>query len=202
MTDRIAILGWGSLLWDLDNLQPHVNGDWARAAGPRLPLEFCRISPKRKMGLTVVIDADHGADCPVSLIVSNRADIEAAAQDLAARERAALSRIGFVERDAGRGRAADQTVIDRVGRWCAEAGWAGAVWTDLPGNFVEHTGQSFALKTAVSYLQTLQGESLEEAHRYIESAPPETDTPLRRRLASDAWWIGLRTAPGAVSHPG
>ncbi|SVC10487.1 uncharacterized protein METZ01_LOCUS263341, partial [marine metagenome] len=36
----IAIIGWGSLLWDLDNLTPFVQGDWAINAGPRLPLEF------------------------------------------------------------------------------------------------------------------------------------------------------------------
>lgn len=28
MTERIAIIGWGSLLWDLDNLAPHVSGEW------------------------------------------------------------------------------------------------------------------------------------------------------------------------------
>ena len=43
----IAIIGWGSLLWDLDNLTPFVQGDWAINAGPRLPLEFSLVSRKR-----------------------------------------------------------------------------------------------------------------------------------------------------------
>ena len=40
MTDRYAVLGWGSLLWDLDDLAPKVTGDWHMLAGPALPMEF------------------------------------------------------------------------------------------------------------------------------------------------------------------
>lgn len=192
-TARIAILGWGSLLWDLDNLTPHVRGGWARAAGPRLPLEFSRVSPKRKMGLAVIVDIEHGADCPVSLIESAKREVEGAVADLAARERAPLDRIGFVDRASGRS-AAHAAVADRVGAWCQSEGWDGAVWTDLPANFHDHTGEAFSLDRAAAYLRGLAGDSLAEAHRYIENAPAETDTPLRRRLRDDPWWAGLRAA--------
>lgn len=42
----IALLGWGSLIWDHDPLFDAQHGDW-QAGGPPLPLEFSRISAKR-----------------------------------------------------------------------------------------------------------------------------------------------------------
>ena len=53
---RIAVIGWGSLIWDLDNLAHLITGDWMMGAGPSLPFEFTRVSPKRKMGLAVCPD--------------------------------------------------------------------------------------------------------------------------------------------------
>ena len=50
----IAILGYGSLIWDLEILAPHVAGNWEMRAGPSLPMEFSRISKKRKLGLVVL----------------------------------------------------------------------------------------------------------------------------------------------------
>ena len=59
MKGRFAVIGWGSLIWDLEILEPHVRLPWAMGGGPRMPMEFSRISPKRLMGLVVVLD---GAD--------------------------------------------------------------------------------------------------------------------------------------------
>ena len=72
-----------------------------------------------------------------------------------------------------------------------DSGARGAVWTDLPGNFSDRVGQAFSLDAAVAYLKTLDGDSLEEAIRYIENAPAQTNTPLRRRLQTSEWWQAL-----------
>jgi hypothetical protein len=37
---NIAIIGYGSLIWDLADLAAHVEGPWRRGAGPHLPVEF------------------------------------------------------------------------------------------------------------------------------------------------------------------
>ena len=95
MKDRVVIIGWGSLIWDLADLAPHVSGEWRMEAGPRLPLEFSRISPKRKMGLAVCIDPEAGAPCATHAILSTRRDVMAAAADLARRERAPPDLIGI-----------------------------------------------------------------------------------------------------------
>lgn len=184
---RIAVIGWGSLLWDLDDLAPKVEGPWQMGAGPRLPMEFTRVSPKRKMGLVVCLCPEVGVPCATHVIRSLRREIGEAIEDLTLRERTGQDQIGGLCRLSGhrQGRGA---IADTVGRWCEEAGWDGAVWTDLLPNYREHRGESFTLDGALAYLQTLAGESLEEAVRYISYAPPHTSTPLRTYLRQHAWW--------------
>ena len=185
--DGIYILGWGSLIWDIENLAPHVTGDWRMSGGPRFPLEFSRISPKRALSLVVVIDADHGDDCPTHAIRSTRSEITAAAADLGARERAPLERIGFVAAD-GRSQASDPRIAARAAAWMRETGAAGAVWTDLPRNFSDYTDQPFSLSAGMAYLRGLPEDRLSAAVEYINSAPALTDTPMRRALIADPWW--------------
>jgi len=199
LTDRIAILGWGSLLWDLDDLAPKVTGPWAVRAGPRLSMEFSRISPKRAMSLVVCLDPEHGAPCATHAIRSARTEIDAAVADLAARERAPAHRIGWADA-AGRGRSRMPEVVAAVGAWCAERGWSAAIWTDLEPNFRETTGAAFTVAEGVAYLRTLGDASLGEARRYIRQAPPTTRTPLRRALACDPWWRGLREPAGLTGN--
>ena len=109
---RIAILGWGSLIWDLETLAEHVTGEWNMSAGPPLPMEFSRISPKRKMGLVVCLDPIDGVDCPTHVIQSAKNNLDEAISDLAARERAPIERIGSFCTDNQNSRM--PAVIDRV----------------------------------------------------------------------------------------
>jgi hypothetical protein len=191
LSGRIAVIGWGSLLWDLDDLAPQVDGHWLTEAGPALPLEFSRISPKRLMSLVVVIDPDHGDPCPSHAIASRRRSVADAAADLAQRERASLDFIGRHDAASGETRASDLRIGALFAQWCAQTGASGAVWTDLPANFRQAAGAPFSVAAGLDYLRGLARPSLAEAKRYIDSAPTQTDTPLRRALAADPWWTGL-----------
>ena len=51
---KIAILGWGSLVWQHQSLQLQSEFE---PGGPELPIEFSRISADGR--LTLVIDQDH-----------------------------------------------------------------------------------------------------------------------------------------------
>ncbi|MBY8976296.1 hypothetical protein KHP62_10785 [Rhodobacteraceae bacterium NNCM2] len=185
----IGIIGWGSLIWDLEVLEPHVSGDWQMNAGPRLTMEFTRVSPKRKYGLAVCLDAEFGAECPTHVICSVRRDIDDAIHDLAARERTDPVNIGAVCHRSGLRKSSQPVIAEMVSAWCKQAGLSGAVWTDIGPNFHETQGQIFSVPGGVSYLRGLAGESLDEAVRYIELAPAGTDTPLRRALALEEWWL-------------
>ncbi len=186
---RIAVIGWGSLIWDLDNLAPFVTGDWMMGAGPSLPFEFTRVSPKRKMGLAVCLDYVNGDRCPTNAILSKSTDIDQAAEELRARERAKIiDYIGLIHPASGARRSSIPEVAEIFAEWCRRTGAAGAVWTDLGENFEEDRGVAFSVPGAIDYLKSLSGDSLIEAVRYIEYAPAATDTPLRRALTKDDWW--------------
>lgn len=182
-----AVLGWGSLIWDLDNLAPFVALPWQMSAGPRLPMEFSRVSQKRKMALAVCLDSVDGTPCETHAIQSKRSSLGEVIADLAARERATETMIGGVCLKTGTSQG-QTAVAEIVQNWCRVEGWSGAVWTDLPGNYVEATGRPFCVADAAGYLQSLRGESREEAVRYIHNAPLATNTPLRRALVLEDWW--------------
>ncbi len=186
----IAIIGWGSLIWDLEILESQVDPRWQRGKGPALPLEFSRVSPKRKKALALIVDPDHGTECATGLVVSKRKTLDDAIQDLAARERAPLDRIGHASL-AGRWQSTVSGLETHLEVWLRTSGFAAAVWTDLPGNFQAETGTPFTIRTAIEYLRTLEGASLLEAKRYIELAPEETMTALRKALHREDWWAAV-----------
>ena len=187
MTKPIAILGWGSLIWDLEILAPHVQGPWRMRGGPELPLEFTRISLKRKRALAVCVDLMDGVPCWTSVIQSKRSTLAEARMDLARRERSPEGFIGKYDAETGEFWGRSQ-VVAKISRWCQMGGWGGAVWTDLHANFAAETGSAFTRQEGLNYLKSLEGDSLDEAVRYIEKAPATTNTRLRRHLRDDDWW--------------
>lgn len=200
MNGRYAVIGWGSLIWDLEILTPHVELPWQMQAGPELPMEFSRISVKRKQALSVCLDSERGDPCPTHAVPSRRSDIEHVIGDLAARERSPVERIGAVCLRSGfeRGRS---LFARMVSEWCRQHGWQGAVWTDLTSNFDEQENRQFSVLNGLDYLRNLEGESLDEAVRYISHAPGTTDTPLRRALDRDPWWQTEKRRLGLMANP-
>lgn len=185
---KIAVIGFGSLLWDLDDLAPKVSGEWKMYEGPILPLEFSLVSRKRHYALALVIDYGDGAPCPTCVIDSVRSEIGAAIVDLANRERMEPTNIGFVDRNTGASHSHREETRNTFWNWIEDSNYDGAVWTDGERNFEALTGRAFSLKTAQDHLRSLQGISLEEARRYIRNAPARVETPLRRALEGAPWW--------------
>jgi hypothetical protein len=175
---QIAILGWGSLVWDPREL-PH-DGGWT-PGGPVLPLEFSRRSSGGR--LTLVVDREHGVGCATRFSTSQRDDLEQAVADLAAREGTVAHWIGFVEPTSGRSRGRDAADVDTIGGWCEARGFDAAIWTDLPANFAELTGRPFSVGAALDHLAGLDEPDRTTAATYLANAPEEVVTPLRR-----AWW--------------
>lgn len=189
--ERIAIIGWGSLLWDLDDLEPHVAGGWDLDAGPLLPIEFALVSRKRNRALAAVIDHAVGERCTASVIVSRKSELADARGDLARRERCDEASIGALHRGNGFAHARHPETLVLVEQWLHTTRYDGAVWTDTETNFEGITGEPFSVDTAVRYLSRLGIDSLREAKRYIENAPAAVSTPLRRRLRGETWWAAV-----------
>lgn len=100
--DDIAVLGWGSLIWQPGELA--MQSTW-EADGPLLPIEFSRVSADGR--LTLVIDPKTqgqgrkpvnvgGNELRTLYVVSALETLDAAVQNLKAREGSRLDMIGYV----------------------------------------------------------------------------------------------------------
>ena len=98
---KIAILGWGSLIWDKRDLP--IVGDWQKD-GPKLWIEFSRISRKGERAgcLTLVIDERSEEESISLYAVSPRTDLAKAIADLQEREGTSQNDIGFCDVAAAR----------------------------------------------------------------------------------------------------
>lgn len=63
------------------------------------------------------------------------------------------------------------------------------IWTGLPSNFEGKEHVPFTVENGLVYLSGLVGEEKAEARKYLERAPEEADTPLRRGIGKKflAW---------------
>jgi hypothetical protein len=66
-------------------------------------------------------------------------------------------------------------------------GFDGIVWTDLPSNFEDEIGSPFSIEVATKYLVELPRSATERARQYINNAPAEANTPLRRSMQETEW---------------
>jgi hypothetical protein len=176
---KIAILGWGSLIWNLKGLP--VTGDWVRG-GPVLPIEFSRVSSDGR--LTLVIDEINGAKVTTRYALSARTNVKDTVEDLRVREGTTSGWIGFLDLTQAK-QSSEMTVMNQIKAWAKNQGIDAVVWTALPPNFEEKTGNLFSAESAIAYLKVLSERECQNALHYITKAPEEVDTPLRRAVASN-----------------
>jgi hypothetical protein len=178
----IAILAWGSLIWNPGTL--HIEGGWT-PGGPTLPIEFSRISNNGR--LTLVIDEQAGVPVPTRYALSSFTSTDAAVRDLQIREGAPTAKgIGFIDRAAGR---SSTHVHDnhpdawaRIEQWAHQNDIGTVIWTAIGPRFKDKTGTPFSLEAAISYLASLPETVRAVALEYIRNAPAEVVTPLRTRV--------------------
>ncbi len=181
---KTAILGWGSLIWDARPDFDSQIGSWHKG-GPKLSIEFCRVSKSRKGALTLVIDPKLGTEVETLYTVSLRANLQDAICDLRSREGTTLEKIGFVELSTTqqRGRCAES-----IRQWAGQLEIDAVVWTDLESNFLKEKKAEFTFESALGHLKSLDFASLREAIRYIARAPAQIDTGFRQRANNDEWF--------------
>jgi hypothetical protein len=184
---KSAILAWGSLVWDPRELQTAAK---FVADGPLLPIEFCRISKDGR--LTLAIDETFGAMCKSYSAPSALEDLDAAIENLRAREGMSDAwSVGFVEpASGGQSEAAMERhpqAVATIAAWAESNAYDAAIWTALKSNFDEwgKAGEPFSVTAAIQYLETLESEDADTFARaltYIRKAPPEVETPVREEV--------------------
>ena len=182
---KIAILGWGSLIWDPRDL--YHDDTWQRG-GPILPLEFSRISSDGR--LTLVIDQNYGESVTTYYTTSLHSDLNGAIENLKKRENLPSNKnIGVIDLNADTSHTRqDAVLVERIRSWARINEYDAVIWTDLPPKFeIDGEAVPFSVDAAVAYLQGLSGETAKKAREYIQKAPREVETPLRRKLRENGW---------------
>jgi hypothetical protein len=185
---KIAVLAWGSLVWDPRDLRRAAG---FTANGPLLPIEFCRVSHDGR--LTLVIDESFGAICKTYSAPSALQHLAAAIENLYQREGMLSARgVGFVEPASGQ---PSDIAIERhpeavatIAAWATANGYDAAIWTALASNFddLNAGGEPFSVTAAIRYLEALEGRdaaAFAGALAYVRKAPPEVETPVRDEVA-------------------
>ena len=187
---KIAMLGWGSLLWEGGSEFDKWHGPW-KFDGPTIPLEFSRISKKRIGALTLVIDESNGSPTKVAWCLSNRQNAKDAMSDLRARECTNLENIGVVDLSPTAGVPNDAGVNGRIYAWAKSQELNVVIWTALKSNFRNKTKQPFSVESALSYLETLTPDAKLKAAEYIIRAPEFVRTPLRLTLQTESSFLSV-----------
>jgi len=188
---RVAILGWGSLLWDRGTLQ--VSGNWKKD-GPSLPIEFARTSglkdKEKPPYLSLVLHPDAGlirTYWDVSFLTEHRDD---AICDLRKRERCTLSDIAHLPADTAQ--SPIPGVDLRIREWLLSkrAQIDAVIWTNLPPKLEQR--QTFIIEESIAWLDNLRANNRQErAQQYIQRAPSQTDTCLRRQVRERFHWTDI-----------
>jgi hypothetical protein len=185
---RVAILGWGSLLWDPKELRICGHG---RPDGPWLPIEFARTSGLNKDTppyLSLVIHPNAGlirTYWDISLLAERRED---AIADLRKREGCYTSDIGYIPND-GQLQSSIAGVDQRIREWLnsKRAEIDAVIWTNLKWKLEDR--EEFTVHDSIEWLDSLKQDNRHStAQKYIQMAPSQTDTCLRSQVRERFNW--------------
>lgn len=177
---KIAVLGWGSLIWQPRKLR--IKGRWMND-GPHLPIEHARISNGKR--LTLVL---HPRVKRVRTLwaYSSYNNLQKAIRNLRKREEIKpkhTSRIGYVSVYDGKiNNHAVHCVAGLVQKWAIKKGVGAVIWTDLPENFQDKLGVDFSENAAIGHLRGLTGKTRDRARQYIQETPRQVVTHLRPKI--------------------
>ncbi|MGD9691270.1 MAG: hypothetical protein AB7G17_00340 [Phycisphaerales bacterium] len=185
---KIAVLGWGSLLWHPHGAFDSLRDDWRCGEGPELKVEFSRISKSRAGALTLVIDQQFGTEVTVAWCYSTRTRLDDAICDLRCREGTSLENIGRLEITTP-GTESGGSVEQVIGDWARQKKICAVVWTALPSNFETKQRKEFSVVNALEYLAGLDSCGRRMAYEYFSRAPKFVNTPLRREVEKTSWYL-------------
>lgn len=195
----IAVLGWGSLIWDPRELQL---ADFAwHLDGPKLPIEFARISeadPKTGLPRLTLVLHEGSPEIPTLWALSAHSELSEACANLGRRERREEGAVGYVHRDGQRHLTAitDATVrkklLETIDRWREQMDFDAVIWTDLPCKGFT----PFTIQKAVERLREWHQNGIAtDAQKYVRCAPAQIRTAVRDRVERELQWLPMIRVP-------
>lgn len=186
---RIAILGWGSLLWEGGPEFDDQHEPW-QYDGPELKIEFSRVSASRMGALTLVIDDQCGSPTTVAWCLSKRQGVEDSVCDLRCREGTTVENVGRIRVDGKHPLpVAPPAALDSIAIWARDKKLDAVIWTALRSNFAKEAKQpSISADAAIAYVKTLSAAGKAKAAEYVWRAPDFVRTPVRSALQQEPWF--------------
>ncbi|WKD85188.1 hypothetical protein KCTC32516_00528 [Polaribacter huanghezhanensis] len=175
---KIAILGWGSLIWNPEILKFDKQNGW-NEEGPILPIEFSRIS--RNGRITLVI-SKNGSMVQTLYSNSSESKLDNAIANLRKREGTNLKNIGYYSKDSDEFFPKDFEFKQNILDWICKKEIDAVIWTDLNENWKDIT------EDRIEYLRSLKDETKELAKEYIIKTPEQIKTVLRERIKKELNW--------------
>jgi len=180
--NRIACLGWGSLVWNPRQLP--VGRGWFDD-GPLLPIEFARES---KDGRITLVLTQNAALVRSLWAIMSCTEVETAREALRSREGIPVKRssrdIGWWSQDGQ----SEGLCVKEIGQWAARLTIDAVVWTALPPGFTDSRDQTPSPDLVLDHLHELSPEARQNAEEYIRRAPVQVDTDVRRRVEMEFGW--------------
>ena len=190
---KIAILGWGSLIWNPGNLGIDKNegkNGWFDD-GPMLPIEFARISKGPRLTLVILPGSE---EVKTLYAISNLKKLEQAISNLRERESCNIKSIGVYNKLEKSFSDTKFPFKKNIETWMERQKEIEAIlWTDLPGNFQEKTGLKLSEENAITYLNSVLSSELAEAENYIRRTPTIVETPIRKIIEQKLGWNPIIT---------
>src|SRR5690606_38620323 len=186
---KIAILGWGSLIWQPKELKFTKESGWDKN-GPSLPIEFSRISSDGR--LTLVIDKNAQ---PVQTLfaVSLYEKLDETILDLAIREGCTIDKIGRYNKTSDEFIPEGFSCQEEIKEWINNTDFDAVIWTNLGKKFKDKIGLTHNKENVIQYLENSPEETKVLAEEYIRKAPKQIDTPIRKALEEKFGWTFIET---------
>jgi len=177
----IVYLGWGSLIWDPQDL-PFVipwQGD-----GPAIRVEFQRQSQDGRLTLVLTEEA---ALVQCLWTRSGRDSLRASIAELASREGVPSK---YVATSIGVWRPGDPSpaCMPMLTPWAEERRVSAVVWTALGPKLNGKAVASVSCEAALSYLEALTGVQKQRAEEYVRRAPKQIATAYRTQIERALGW--------------
>ncbi|MFW6272552.1 MAG: hypothetical protein ACOC2U_02080 [bacterium] len=188
---KIAILGWGSLIWNPGNLgidKTKGKNGWCDD-GPMLPIEFARIS--RDGRLTLVIVPGEKKVQTLYAISKNEA-LDLAVQNLAVREGCRVNKIGSYNKQENEFLPDNFKFQNEIKSWIEEKeNIDGVIWTNLGKKFKDKIGLEWNKENVVNYLDCLPVEIKALAEEYVRKAPDSVNSKIRKIVVKELGWTKI-----------
>ena len=179
---RIAILGWGSLIWQPKNLL--IQREWF-SDGPFLPIEFARQSQDGRLTLVIAETAK-----PIRTLWALMAteDLDTAINSLLVREGIPIKNLNGSIGSIISTEETEDDVKLIIKDWANRLGLDAVIWTNLPAKFQGTNKRVPNLTEAIDYLKSLDVNAKSNAEEYIRNTPRQIDTDYRRKFETEFGW--------------